>query len=141
MSTENVKASSGPAGNRSTSISKSIAFSGTGSYEDLLLIDVSELGSEKVRVRGTVSTSALTGLKVTKSVVSGGTHSDYLVDADLDTAFGMMPWTSKTASGTSLYLTPAGSAFEFLLDVSGLSEIKVQVKASAGGSIAFEIAA
>ncbi len=115
------------------------AFTGNGTFQQLLLIRVRDIESPtgKIRIRGTVAGSALTGLKVTKQITGGQAHSDYFIDADLDTPMNVLPWTSKV--GTSLYLTPAGSAFEFVVDAIGLNEIGVSVKSAGSGTVTFEV--
>ena len=127
--------------NRTSGRAETVAFAGTGAYEELLVIDVSGVGGNFVRISGTVATSALTGLKVTSTQIAGETHVDYLVDGDLDTPSNVLPWTSKTSAGASLAATPAGSTFSFLLDVRGLDAIALHVKSAGAGSVAFKVSA
>lgn len=94
-----------------------------------------KVGADKTKVRIAVTpiTGALTGMKVTKSMTPGGAHSDYITDSNLDNPFNMMPWSSKTASGGSLYQTAVGARAEFLLDVTALAEISLWLTTAAGG--------
>lgn len=119
------------------SISESIA--GTGSYESVLVFSCGDLNS--IRIRCAVAGASLTGLKVTSALTPGGSHSDFLVDADLDSANDKLPWTSKTASGVSPYLTAAGSSFELEVDVTSLAEFGLSFKAGAAATLTIEVSA
>lgn len=119
------------------SLATTEAFTGSGSYEEVLVLNVG--GLEHIRIRGTVAGTALTGLKISSNIVPGQTHRDYLTDADFDTPFNMMPWCSKTSGGSSLYQTGVGETFEFILDTRGLRELKLYVKSSGAGSVALQV--
>ena len=92
----------------------------------------------KVRIAVTPIVGALTGLKITKSMAAGAAHSDYITDSNLDSPFNMMPWSSKTSAGPSLYLTPVGTRAEILLDVTALAEISVWVTGASTGTVLIE---
>lgn len=111
-------------------------FTNSGTYEQILFVSVGDI--EVLRIRGTTS-ALLSGMKVTKALAYGQTHSDYFVDADLDAPMNKLPSTSKTAAGASLYLTPAAGSFEFEIDVSTLMEIGLWVKSGSDGTITWSI--
>jgi hypothetical protein len=110
-----------------------------GGYQEVIRYQP-PVGNKMLRVRGLVTGSDLTGLKLTKRITPEGVDSDFLVDADLDTPFALLPWSSKLPAGPSLYLTPAGSYFEFMVDLSGIYEIGISVKSAGSGNVAFELA-
>lgn len=113
-------------------------YDNVGNYQTLETLNLSGANSGLVRVRITTPVT-LTGLKVTTAIRPGGTHRDYLTDADFDTPLNLMPYTSKIAAGTSLYQTAAAGVFEFLVDVRAIAEMTIQVKSASSGLFVVEI--
>lgn len=120
------------------------AFVGDGTFKLIATIDCT-YGSHRrgslaatrryVTITGTVSGEDLTGFKLSRAAIPGGTHKDWLSDADFNT-----PTTKCPDATEDLYTTAAGGTFQLSVDLSGVAELNVYAKAASGTpSLALEI--
>jgi len=117
-----------------TALAPAQPVSNAGTY-DLVATITSRFGGGIVTVTGTVGAPGpLSGMKLSVAAVHGGTHKDRLVDSDFNTPTRLLPFCT-----ISPHLTPAGGSFQFELDLTGVAEVKLYAKSSAGATIALEI--
>jgi hypothetical protein len=117
-----------------TAVTPPQTVSSAGTY-DLVATIINRLGGRILTVTGIVAgTGPLTGLKLSVAATQAGTHKDRLVDTDFNTATRLLPFCTPNA-----YQTASGSTFQFELDITGVAEIKMYAKSSAGATVALEV--
>lgn len=107
--------------------------SNAGTYD--LVATVTTRSATLATVTGVVGGAGpLTGLKLSVAANPNGTHKDRLVDADFNTATRLLPFATPNP-----HQTPAGSAFQFTLDLTGVAELKLYAKSTNGATVALEL--
>ena len=107
--------------------------SNAGTYD--LLATLTLRSATLLTVTGSVSgTGPLTGLKLSISALPNGTHKDRLVDTDFNTATRLLPFSTPNP-----HTTATGSTFQFTLDATGISELKLYAKSTNTASVSLEL--
>ena len=107
--------------------------SNAGAYD--LLATLSLRSATLLTVTGSVTgTGPLTGLKLSISALPNGTHKDRLVDTDFNTATRLLPFSTPNP-----HTTASGSTFQFTLDATGVSELKLYAKSTNTASVSLEL--
>ena len=104
-----------------------------GTYD--LLATISLRSATLLTITGSVTgPGPLTGLRLSASALPNGTHKDRLVDTDFNTATRLLPFSTPNP-----HTTASGSTFQFTLDATGISELKLYAKSTNGANIALEL--
>ena len=107
--------------------------SNAGTYD--LLATLNLRSATLLTITGSVSgTGPLTGLKLSIAALPNGTHKDRLVDSDFNTATRLLPFSTQNP-----HTTASGNNFQFTLDSTGASELKLYAKSATGASVALEL--
>jgi hypothetical protein len=76
--------------------------------------------------------NAFTGVKITRAATLGGSHKDWIVDADFNTATAELLDVITGASPPNLHTLASNSSGQFKLDrLQATPEIQIWVKAAA----------
>jgi len=107
--------------------------SNAGTYD--LLATLTLRSATLLTVTGSVTGAGpLTGLKLSISALPNGTHKDRLVDTDFNTATRLLPFSTPNP-----HTTTSGNTFQFTLDATGVSELKLYAKSTNTASVSLEL--